>query len=155
MELRKPLEEETLAEVGYRNVVSVPGDATVGDAVRAMQAEKVGACCVIDGEELRGIFTERNLVARVFGAGLSLDAPVADCMTPNPVTCGVDDALHVVLTKLHQGGFRHIPVVDANGRAIGTTSVKRAVRFMGRHMRDVVYNVAPEPGQFPDRPEGG
>ena len=155
MELRKPLEEETLAEVGYRSVVSVASDATVGDAVKAMQADKVGFCCVIDGDDLRGIFTERNLVVRVFGAGLTLDAPIAECMTPEPVTCRVDDVLHVVLSKLHQGGFRHLPVVDADGRPIGMTSVKRAVRFLARHMRDVVLNVAPEPGKFPDRPEGG
>jgi CBS domain-containing protein len=155
MDARKQLEETTLADVGFRELVHVTTAATVGDAVAAMQAAKVGCCAVLAGERLAGIFTERNLVVRVLGAGLGLDAPVAECMTSDPVTTRPGDRLHDVLARMRAGGFRHLPVVDDAGRPIGTTSIKRAIRLLGRSAHDVVYNVAPVPGMYPARAEGG
>jgi CBS domain-containing protein len=155
VQARTQLEETTLADIGFRDLVYVGRDATVGDAVARMQAEEVGCCAVLDGTRLAGIFTERNLAARVFGAGLGLDAPIAACMTSEPVTARPSDKMHDVLARMRSGGFRHLPVVDDAGRPIGTTSIKRAIRLLGAAAADVVYNVPPEPGRYPAHAEGG
>jgi len=153
-ETRQRFEDVTLSDAGYRALVHVSADASVGAAVRAMQGAAVGCCAVLAGERLVGIFTERNLVTRVFGAGLGLDAPIAECMTSNPVTARPSDRLHVVLARMRDGGFRHLPVVDDDGRPIGMTSIKRAIRLIGASARDVVYNVPPVAGRYPARAEG-
>jgi CBS domain-containing protein len=119
-----------------------------------MQRAEVGCCAVLEEGRLAGIFTERNLAARAFGAGCGLEDPVTACMTRNPVTARPSDPLHVVLARMHSGGFRHLPVVDDAGRPIGMTSIKRAIRLLGAGVRDVVYNVPPEPGRFPVTAEG-
>lgn len=155
MNLREQLSKATLSEMGFRDLVHVQKDASVGDAVSTMRESRVGCCAVLEGERLVGIFTERNLATRVFGAGLGLDAPIEPCMTRDPITATPEDPLHLVLTRMHHGGFRHLPVVDHAGKPIGMTSVKRAVRLLGRSLESVIYNVPPEPGRFPTRAEGG
>ena len=155
MDLRDELQREKVADLGFRDLVSVTIEASVAEAIEVMRTHEVGCCCVLEGGRLAGIFTERNAVVRVLAAGLDLDTPVSECMTRDPVVCRAADPLHEVLTKLHRGGFRHIPVVADDQRALGTVSVKRALRFLGDHLPEMVYNVAPEPGRFPDRPEGG
>lgn len=154
MDLREQLQRDTVRDVGYRRLVAVAHEATVGDALRKMQAEKVGCCLVVEGDELVGIFTERNLVVRVLEPGLPLDTPIAECMTLDPEVVSADAPIRTLFTCLHRGGFRHAPVVDEDGHAVGTTSVKRAVRFLGSILPGVVQN-APDPGSYPDRPEGG
>ena len=155
MDLSLQLRRESVADIGYRDLVAIPLASTVGEAVTRMQEQQVGCLCITEGEHLRGIFTERNLAVRVLAAGRGLDSPIGECMTADPVTCRADEPLHEVLTKMHQGGFRHVPVVDQAGRPLGTLSVKRAVHFLRKHLGDVVYNVSPDAGRFPDRPEGG
>ena len=154
MDLRQQLQSETVKDVGFRDVVAVPVDAAVREAVAVMQQHQVGCCCVVEEGRLVGIFTERNLVTRVLGQPRGLDLPISECMTRKPVTSRTSDPLRAVLAAMHQGGFRHIPLIDADHRPVGTVSVKRAVRFLREKLPEVVYN-ASEPGSFPVRAEGG
>ena len=154
MDLRERLQKDTVRDVGFRKLVSVHHQATVGDAVAKMQEQKVGCCLVVEDDELVGIFTERNLVVRVLNPGLPMKTPISECMTLDPEVVGADAPIRTLFTCLHRGGFRHAPVVDADGHAIGTTSIKRAVRFLGAALPEVVQNVPPEPGRYPGSAEG-
>ena len=155
MDIREQLQRDTVSDVGYRKLVAVAHTATVADAVRTMQSQEVGCCLVVEDDELVGIFTERNLVVRVLHAGLPLSTPITECMTLDPEVVQAKAPIRALFTCLQRGGFRHAPVVDDDGHAVGTTSVKRAVRFLGANLPEVVQNVPPEPGRYPDRPEGG
>jgi len=57
------------------------------------------------------------------GSGAGRLAPtVSDCMTRHPVTVKVNESLMDALTKMKKGHFRHLPVVDNDGRLIGMLS---------------------------------
>jgi CBS domain-containing protein len=155
MELRRALIEETVADVGYRALVAVPLEASVREALAVMQRERVGCVVVLEGESLRGIFTERDVVVRILGGEGSFDEPIAEHMSPDPYTARVDEPIHRVLARMYAHGIRHLPVLDAGGRAVGTISVKRAVRFLTDHSPETVLNLPPEPGAFPATREGG
>ena len=155
MDLREPLQQETVAHVGIRDLVSVDVGARVRDALAIMQEHAVGSIVVVAGEELRGVFTERDLLVRVLGAGKGLDVPLADVMTGRPTVARADEAIHLVLTRMYQGAHRHLPVVDDEGRPVGTISLKRVARFLGDHLPSAVYNLPPDPNRFPERAEGG
>lgn len=156
MDLREQLQTETVADVGFREPVTIGLDASVREAVDVMQRNKVGCVLVVDDVgALRGIFTERNLVVRVHAAGGPIDGPVAQFMTPDPKTCQKDDPIHAALGKMNQGGFRHLPVVDGDGKLIGSMSVKRAVHFITDHLPAAVLNVPPDPDNIPATQEGG
>ncbi|MGL4424211.1 MAG: CBS domain-containing protein [Gemmataceae bacterium] len=55
---------------------------------------------------------------------------------------------------MQQGGYRHLPVVDAENRPVGMLSAKRIVHYLAEHFPMAVYNQPPEPGRVPDTAEG-
>lgn len=154
-DLREPLQRETVGSIGYRDLISVGADATVADAVEVMQERAVGCLVVMDGSSLRGIFTEHDLVTRVLGQVESLDVPLNEYMTPDPITARVDEPIHKLLTRMYQRGIRHVPVVAVDGSPVGTMSIKRAVYFVADHYPTAVLNVAPDPERYPETREGG
>ena len=155
MDLREALQGETVATVGFRDLVSIEVGAKVSDAVRIMQRDNVGCIVVVAEGVVRGIFTERDLVVRVLQQAGGLDGDLVDVMTPDPHVARDDDLIHSVLSTMHEKGLRHLPVVDAQNRPLGTISIKRAVHFLASHMPQAIYNLPPEPDQFPARAEGG
>lgn len=101
-----------------RPAVTVPGDASVAAAVEVMRVADVSALLVDGG----GILTERD-VARAVGAGVPVDALVADVATPHPLvvpgTMGVVEACGVMLNE----EVRHLVIELADG-TLGVVSLR-------------------------------
>ena len=110
-------------------LVSVEPGASLLDAARAMAEAGVGSVLVVSGGRLAGIFTERDLV-RAVASGASLGERVESFMTREPVTVKPDDPLPLAASKMVEGGFRHLPVVDEDGRPIGVVSVRDVLRAL-------------------------
>jgi CBS domain-containing protein len=102
-------------------ITALPKTATVTDAARLMSERKVSAVLIIEGGVLEGIFTVRDVTRRVVGDGLGLDTELADVMTPNPETVACEEIPLRGLRQMHDGGFRHLPVVDG-GQVVGVVS---------------------------------
>jgi len=102
-------------------ITALSKTATVTDAARLMSERKVSAVLIIEGGVLEGIFTVRDVTRRVVGDGLSLDTKLADVMTPNPETVACEEIPLRGLRQMHDGGFRHLPVVDG-GQVVGVVS---------------------------------
>src|ERR1043166_2018614 len=83
---------------------------------------------------------------RALAGGKPLSVTVASCMTPNPVTVHPKDAIGVAVRRMEEGGYRHLPVVDEAGRAVGVLSVKRIVHYLVEPFPATVYNLPPDPG---------
>ncbi|MBN2329399.1 MAG: CBS domain-containing protein [Candidatus Omnitrophica bacterium] len=133
-------------------IVSLGG--TVREAVEQLKENKRGCVLVCDGTVLKGIFTERDLLMRVLGRKRKLDAPIQEFMTPNPITVRLDEALAVVVKKMRNGGHRHFPVINEEGRPIGVLSVKHIVHFLADHFPEEVYNLPPDSDEALPAPEG-
>lgn len=109
---------------------AVSVDASAADAIRTMIARHVGAVGVIDGEgRVAGIFTERDILRK-----LALEprdpetTPVRDLMT-TPVematlSTGPGEALSVMVER----HFRHLPVVDNDGKLLGMLSIRNLLQ---------------------------
>ena len=110
-------------------LVSVEPGASLLDAARAMAEAGVGSVLVVSGGRLVGIFTEKDLV-RAVASGASLGERVESFMTREPVTVKPDDPLPLAASKMVEGGFRHLPVVDEDGRPIGVVSVRDVLRAL-------------------------
>ena len=107
-----------------RDIVRLTGDVSVREACRLMAENRVGALLVMAGDDLLGIFTERDALNRVLAAGLDADATaVTEVMTANPVTLAPDAAAIDALRLMHDIGFRHLPVVE-EGHVYGVISVR-------------------------------
>ncbi len=134
--------------------VCVGVNATLREAVEAMNRVKAGCVLVKGGDRLVGILTERDILRPVVGK-LELEQPVSTVMTKNPETVGMDHGIAYALNKMHVGGYRHIPIIDAGGRPIGIISVRDIVEFIVSLFPSAVLNVPPEPGLAIPRTEGG
>ena len=113
--------------IAEQTPVTGSGELTVEQAARLMKENRVGALLVIDGTRLAGIFTERDAVFRVIAEGRDPSTTrVAEVMTSNPRTITSDRPFGHALHMMHEGGFRHVPVVDGE-RPIGVVSARDAL----------------------------
>ncbi len=111
------------------DVIRIGGDATVFDAVKAMVEANVGALLVTDGDEIVGIFTERDYLRRIAVEGRRsrttlvsevMSAPVI-CVTPDT---GIDESMALMTDRR----IRHAPVTDG-GTLVGMVSIGDLVKF--------------------------
>ena len=138
-----------------RPPLTLSGSARVSDAVRLMRDERIGAVLVTRDERPVGIFTERDVMSRVAFSSLSPETPLQDVMTADPETLGIDDGVAFALNKMIHGGFRHIPVVDAAGRAVGVLSQREIVAFIVSLLPSRVLNLPPDARLAAHSADGG
>ena len=120
--------ELSLADVDLKDPLLVSPDATVREAVDLMREKREGCVFVRDATgSLVGVFTERDLAARVAVPGRNPDeTAVNEVMTRNPVTLQKADPLAWALHRMGVDGYRHLPVLDG-GRLIGFLSVRKVL----------------------------
>jgi len=113
--------------VRNQRIVTVPRTASIRTAAHMMKESRIGALAVVDGERLVGIFTERDALFRVLAGRLDPDRTTVDeVMTHDPTTIGPERSIMHALHLMHDGGFRHLPVVE-RGRPVGMVSIRDAV----------------------------
>lgn len=105
------------------DVLTMTAQDPVLDACMAMKQRRVGSVLVTDKGKLTGIFTERDLLFRVVGEGKDLkNLTLKDVMTSNIKVAKPEDSVADSMRRMTQGRFRHLPVVDAQGKVIGILS---------------------------------
>ena len=110
-----------------RNILKVLPDIVVRKAAELMAKRNVGAVLVVEDARLVGILTERDIAFRVVARGLDPQTTrVADVMTSEPDTVDPDKPFGYALVRMHQGGFRHLPVIK-DGEVIGIVSARNAM----------------------------
>ena len=114
------------------DVIQIDGGATVFDAVKTMVEANVGALLVTDGEEVAGIFTERDYLRRIAVEGRrSRDTFVREVMS-SPVICvtpetGVEESMALMSDRR----IRHAAVVE-KGALVGMISIGDLVQFTSK-----------------------
>jgi CBS domain-containing protein len=99
----------------------------VNEAAKLMANRNVGAIMVVEAARLVGICTERDIVFRVVALGHDVQTTrIADVMTPAPVTVDPDKPFGYALLRMHEGGFRHLPVIK-DGKIVGIVSARNAM----------------------------
>ena len=111
-----------------RSLVTASKDMTVRAAARLMVEKRIGALVVTEGGRIAGIFTERDALNKVMAPALDPDTTLlASVMVADPQTIGADKPLAYALYMMAEGGFRHVPVVDASGAPVGMVSARDAL----------------------------
>lgn len=135
--LKRHIMRDPIKRVGPLKPLVAAQDASVWDAIRIMREGHHGSVLVVDrkaDEQLVGIFTERDVLLRVWGAGLDINTtPVSRVMTHNPVTLKEDDVLAYAIHLMAVRGFRHIPIVR-NDQPVGFVSVRGILRYIAEQV---------------------
>jgi CBS domain-containing protein len=98
-------------EAVRRSGVGIDPDRTIRDAAAIMDQAGVGSLAVIDGHDLVGIVTDRDLVRRGLARGLAADARVDGVMTSPVVTISADADLHDAFALFRTHAVRRLAVV--------------------------------------------
>jgi CBS domain-containing protein len=97
---------------------------TIREAARHMTEKRVGAICVLEGERLVGLLSERDIMSRVVARGLDPDRTVVrEVMTRELVVAREADAHEDGVRKMRQAGCRHLPVMRGE-RLLGLVSLR-------------------------------
>ena len=88
-----------------------------------MAERGVGAVVVMEGDAIAAILTERDVMKAV-AAGKDGSAPVDEGMTSHPDTIEPSDTTDHAASLMIHGGFRHLPVVEADGNVVGIVSIR-------------------------------
>jgi CBS domain-containing protein len=105
-------------------------ETSVVEAAQAMEASDLGSLAVVEGMNLIGLVTERDL-RRAVAEGLDLRATeVSEIMGEDPDTFDPDLDIWDAAAWIAESGYRHLPVVDDEGTLRGVVSIRDLLRAL-------------------------
>lgn len=108
--------------------VVAPGD-TVLHALTVMAHNDVGALLVLDGEQLVGIFSERDYARKIILQGKSSkETQVREIMSDKVAYVTPKATLDECMALMTEKHFRHLPVLDEDGAVVGMVSIGDLVK---------------------------
>ena len=124
----------TIAEIMNKSVVTVDPTSSIGEAAEKMIDAGVGAVVVVeDMARIVGIITERDLMRAVAQRARAAEARVRQWMTESVVTIEPDTEIHDAAKMMFEKNFRHLPVVNKDGRLMGIASLRRLSQHEFEH----------------------
>lgn len=113
-----------------KDVASIASDAPLTQAVAELGTRRIGALLVMDGGEISGILSERDLIYCLTANGAEvLDWPVSRAMTSPPIVIAPDTEVLSALALMTQRRIRHLPVVSSSGELMGIVSIGDLVKY--------------------------
>jgi CBS domain-containing protein len=109
-------------------VYAVAPDETVYNALTLMAEKNIGAVLVLEGAEIKGIFSERDFARRgILEGHASHETAVRQVMTPNVICIEPSATANICMALMTEKRIRHLPVVE-DGRLLGIVSIGDVVR---------------------------
>ena len=119
---------ELLRGKGF-DVITVRPSTAVTEVITLLREYNLGAVVIsVDGREVSGIVTERDIVRRLADSTDFLTGPVSQIMTADVHTCQAADSVQSLMTTMTDRRIRHLPVVDDRGRLAGIVSIGDVVK---------------------------
>ncbi len=120
----------SILEFCDKQAASVPLDATAERAIRTMLDRHVGAVAVVDEKQrVAGVFTERDVLRRLSLSGLDPSrTPVREIMTTPVEMATLSTTAGEALATMVERHYRHLPIVDDNGRLLGMLSIRNVLQ---------------------------
>ena len=124
-----------------RDVWSITPDATVYDALELMAKKRIGALVVLEGEQLAGLFSERDYARKVILQGKSSKGtPVGDIMSRRVLCIGPEQTVQDCMALMTERRIRHLPVV-ADDRIVGVVSIGDVVKAVIADQEEVIEHL--------------
>jgi CBS domain-containing protein len=121
--------------------------------MQLLRAQRTGAVLICEGEKLVGILTERDAL-KLMASGADLTTPVGKVMSREPATILSSATVGEAIRVMSEGGYRHLPIVNGEGRPTGVVAVHGIVHYLVDHFPETVYNLPPDPKAAPREREG-
>jgi CBS domain-containing protein len=117
-------------------VVSIPAQTSVRDAVGLLAERRIGAVPVVEGDKVAGIVSERDVIYCLKSDGAAmLDWPVSRIMTAPAITIERKVSALAALSQMTKRRIRHLPVVE-DGKLVGIVSIGDLVAYRISRIED-------------------
>jgi CBS domain-containing protein len=116
------------------SVTESPADS-LRSAADTMWRQQTGSLLVMDGDDLVGIITERDVMKAVAQKKDVETTPVSDVMTRDVLTISPDTSAHEAARHMASRWIRHLPVVDG-GALVGVVSQRDLVGIFAAMVQD-------------------
>ena len=114
--VQRELMENAIRDVEVRDPIVVSKNASAKEVITQMREKRIGCALIVEGKELIGIFTERDILQRLTEPGIKLsEIDIQNVMTAAPEVLRESDSIAYALNKMAMGNFRHVPFQRKNG----------------------------------------
>lgn len=122
-------------------VVSVTPQSSVLEALKLMAEKNIGGVLVIDGENLVGIFTERDYARKIVLKGkTSAESKISEVMVSNLITITPDNDISDCMKIMTSKTIRHLPVLE-NKSLVGLISIGDVVKSIIEEQQSVIQHL--------------
>jgi CBS domain-containing protein len=119
-----------------------------------MKKDEGGCAIVCEGERVVGIFTERDLLAKIVGMNIDLQAPVSAWMSREVSTLTREATIGEAVGIMNEKSFRNIPLVN-DGELVGSISVFDVISYLAESYPKETMNLPPNTDQIMAEEDGG
>lgn len=136
---------DTIATLDPAEPICLLETAVVAEAIARMLDRRQAGVLIVDAAgRLTGIFTERDVLTRVTGAGRDAHRTrLHEVMTPNPEALTTGDRIAYAVHSMSVAGYRTVPLVDRDRRPVGVVTVGDVIRWLAQLFPEAVLNLPP------------
>jgi CBS domain-containing protein len=150
---RKRAREDSVSLLETDDYVCIEPSAPISQAIEIMKQDEGGCAIICEGERVVGIFTERDLLTKIVGEEIDLNAPVSQWMSPVVATLTPDATVGEAVTIMNEKSYRNIPIVE-DGKLIGSISVFDVISYLAESYPKTTMNLPPVSDQIMDSTDG-
>jgi len=113
-------------DIMTQEVVTIKPSATISEAATLMRQYDIGILPVVEGENVVGVITDRDIVTRSVAQNKP-NLSVSDCMSKSTIYANPTQNVKTAVKTMAAQQIRRVPVME-NGALCGILSVSDIVR---------------------------
>ena len=113
---------ERIRDVMTPEPITVTPTMTIEQAARRMRDAGIGNVVVLNGGQITGILTDRDIVVRAVAEGWPVETPVGEVASLELTTIGPEESIDEAVALMRERSIRRLPVVE-RGRPVGIVSL--------------------------------
>lgn len=133
--VERGLLDDHVAVLEPKEPIAVSAETPVGEVLSLLVEKSIGCVLVEENGEMIGIFSERDALLKLNTQFAELaNHPVSKFMTKK--VQGLDQGAKVAFAvqRMDLGSYRHIPILDEDGRTTGIISARDILRYLTERM---------------------
>ncbi len=121
---------KNIIQTKSNSIYAVTPQTSVLDALQVMMDKNISALLVMEGPELKGIFTERDYARKIILQGkASKETSIQEVMTTKLETVKLNASIEHCMKIMTERHIRHLPIVE-DGIVAGMISIGDIVKFV-------------------------
>jgi len=138
------VESLKVKEIMVKDVVAVASNIHVDEAVKLMNKKCIGCLLVVDGDETRGIVTQKDLIEKVLEKCRNpKQLKVADVMSRHVVVGDPEMEVHAAANLMFKKKIKKLPIIKEK-RIVGLVTLTNIARTVGvdSELMDIVEKLS-------------